>query len=304
MNKVKTYTVAGHTFCFELEESDLIWKRLAHSFSPFEEVKECKHPLFTLTVCEQLEDRECAEPLFINPDLNPPGGRINVYQTREGCLFEMFPYAKEVDQSFLLIADNGKSNKLLLQGNELERSTTANTALMLCYLLNTIRMGTLLIHASAILKDGACYLFLGRSGTGKSTHSKLWIEHIQDAELLNDDHPIIRILPDGEVQTYGSPWSGKTACYRNIHAPLGGVVRIKQAPHNKIEQLSPIKSYASLTTSCCWGFNWDKDLMSEKDRTLQEIIKKIPCYTLECLPNKEAAILCVENVLKSETCNR
>ena len=304
MNKKQTYTVAGHTFCFELEETDPIWNKLALSFLPFEDAEGCKNPLFTLTVCEQLKDTECTEALFINPDLNPPGGRINVYQTERGSLFEMFPYAKETNQSFLLISTNGKNNQLMLQGNELERFTTVNTALMLCYLLNTIRMRTLLMHASAVLKDGACFLFLGRSGTGKSTHSNLWIEHIQGAELLNDDHPIVRIHPDGEVIAYGSPWSGKTPCYRNIHAPLGGVVRIKQAPQNEIVQLSPIKAYASLMTSCCWGFNWDKDLMSEKDRTLQELIKLTPCYTLECLPNEEAAILCTEMVLKNKACNR
>ena len=54
------------------------------------------------------------------------------------------------------------------------------------------------IHSSAIEWNGHCALFLGESGTGKSTHTRLWREHIAGATLLNDDSPIIRI-EEGKV---------------------------------------------------------------------------------------------------------
>lgn len=304
MIRKQTYTVADHTFCLEMEERDLIWERLEHSFSPFENNTICDNPLFTLSVCKQPDNTEDARPLFINPDPNPPGGRVNVYQTARGHLFEMFPYSKETDQSLLVIPFNGEKAEIFLQGNDNERFNRVNTALMLCYLIATIKSRTLLMHASAIVNDGICYLFLGRSGTGKSTHANLWLQHIPDCELLNDDHPIVRIHPNGKVIVYGSPWSGKTPCYRNKNARLGGIVRIKQAPDNKLKSLSPIEAYASVMTSCCWGFNWNEELMKEKDITLQDLIRKIACYTLECLPNKDAAILCAENISIHQSCNR
>jgi hypothetical protein len=70
------------------------------------------------------------------------------------------------------------------------------------------------IHSSTIEWHERCALFLGESGTGKSTHTRLWRENIEDARLLNDDSPIIRVV-DGRVLVFGSPWSGKTPCYIN-----------------------------------------------------------------------------------------
>ena len=56
-------------------------------------------------------------------------------------------------------------------------------------------------------------------------------------------------MPDGTARVYGSPWSGKTPCYKNMEVPAGAVVRIRQAPYNKIERLSGIQAYASLMAS-------------------------------------------------------
>src|SRR5690606_5210473 len=74
----------------------------------------------------------------------------------------------------------------------------------------------ILIHASAVSLKRKGYAFLGKSGKGKSTHSRLWLEHFTGAELLNDDNPAIRLENDGNVYLYGTPWSGKTACYKNV----------------------------------------------------------------------------------------
>ena len=85
-----------------------------------------------------------------------------------------------------------------------------NNALMLQYAFRTAGMNTLEMHASVIENGGKGYLFLAKSGTGKSTHSKMWLRNIPDSHLLNDDNPIVRVLEDGSVRVYGSPWSGKT----------------------------------------------------------------------------------------------
>ena len=112
---------------------------------------------------------------------------------------------------------------------------------------------------------------------------------------MNDDHPVLRVGEDGMTTAYGSPWSGKTPCYKNISAPLGGIIRISRAPYNKPVRLAPIQAYASLMTSCS-GMTWDKELADGRDRTLQGIVSRTPCWVMECLPDEDAARVCSESV--------
>lgn len=146
------------------------------------------------------------------------------------------------------------------------------------------------IHSSTIEYDGRCALFLGESGTGKSTHTRLWRENIEGARLLNDDSPIIRIK-DGRVNVYGSPWSGKTPCYINRQFPVAGFVRLSQAPYNKIKRLNALVAIGALLPSCPHIFAEDNTLQDELCTTLSEVITVTPVYTLACLPNAEAAHL-------------
>ena len=69
---------------------------------------------------------------------------------------------------------------------------------------------TALFHSAVVSYQGKGYMFLGRSGTGKSTHASLWRRYIEGTELMNDDNPAVRIRPDGTAMVYGTPWSGKT----------------------------------------------------------------------------------------------
>ncbi len=146
------------------------------------------------------------------------------------------------------------------------------------------------IHSSTIECSGRCSLFLGESGTGKSTHTRLWRENITGARLLNDDSPIIRMV-DGHARVYGSPWSGKTPCYINRDFPIAGFVRLSQAPHNKIKRLNPLVAIGALLPSCPHIFANDDSLQDELCKTLSEVISTTPVYALECLPNAAAAEL-------------
>ena len=146
------------------------------------------------------------------------------------------------------------------------------------------------IHSSAIAYRDHAALFLGESGTGKSTHTRLWREYIEGAHLLNDDSPIVRII-DGTPYVYGSPWSGKTPCYINKRLPIAGIVRLSQAPHNKICRVNRLMAIGILLPSCPYTFAKDERLQDEICTTLGEVIAQTPIYTLECLPNKAAAEL-------------
>lgn len=171
-----------------------------------------------------------------------------------------------------------------------------NNALMMAFAFASCLKETLLIHASSVRKDGYGYAFIAKSGTGKSTHTGLWIKNISHCDLLNDDNPIIRII-DNVPYLYGSPWSGKTPCYRNIKTKLGAITRIERAADNHIEKLKPTDAFASLLP-CCSTMKWDNKIYNAICNNVIKVIEKVNIYTLHCLPDKNAAIICHNQISK------
>ncbi len=155
------------------------------------------------------------------------------------------------------------------------------------------------IHSSVIVKDGGAVLFLGESGTGKSTHTRLWRENIDGARLLNDDSPIIRCV-DGIPTAFGSAWSGKTPCYVNRSFPIKAIVRLSQAPYNKMHRLGTINALGALLPSCPPAFAYDTELQDNICDTLSEVLGKVPVYHLECLPDADAARLSYSTIFGTE----
>lgn len=152
------------------------------------------------------------------------------------------------------------------------------------------------IHSSVIVSCERGVLFLGESGTGKSTHTRLWRENIEGATLLNDDSPIVRIV-DGKALVFGSPWSGKTPCYKNLSYPIAGFCRLSQAPHNLIRRLHPLAAIGALLPSCPPAFAHDDYLQDGICNTLGALLKQVGAYHLECLPDKAAAELSFNTII-------
>lgn len=155
------------------------------------------------------------------------------------------------------------------------------------------------IHSSAIVVSNRCVLFLGESGTGKSTHTRLWIKHIDGAKLLNDDSPIVRVV-NNEVMVYGSPWSGKTPCYKGESYPLAGLCRLEQAPYNKIETLATIPAIGALLPSCPPIFAHDEVLQDRICTTVGRILRKVRAYRLACLPDEAAAQMSYKTIVAND----
>ncbi len=98
-----------------------------------------------------------------------------------------------------------------------------------------LRFDTFLLHGSAVAVDGAAYLFTAPSGVGKTTHTRLWLENIPGAYVVNGDKPLIRCA-DGVVSVCGTPWSGKEGTNRNTTVPLKGIVFLERGEANRIER--------------------------------------------------------------------
>ena len=189
-----------------------------------------------------------------------------------------------------LVCDAEYSNaELIITGYD--NKFAVDNALMVLYALATANQRTALFHAAVVSLSGRCYLFLGVSGTGKSTHARLWLQHIEGTELVNDDNPVVRITAEDEAIVFGSPWSGKTPCYRNVSYPIGGMVQLNQAPYNNIRRMGGIEAYASLILSIS-GKRWDKSIADGLHQTENWLAEHVPMWFLDCLPNEEAARLC------------
>lgn len=183
---------------------------------------------------------------------------------------------------------------LALNGNALMRAHGFNNAMMMMYAFATADKGTLLIHASVVRRHGTAYLFLGESGTGKSTHTANWQRFLEGCDLINDDNPIVRSI-NGHTLVYGSPWSGKTPCYRQEEAPVGAFVQLEQAPHNAIRRRTTLEAYASLISSSS-VMKWDRRIYDGIHDTLAQIIAQTPVYHLENLPDEAAVRLCHDTI--------
>lgn len=183
-----------------------------------------------------------------------------------------------------------------VEGNSVSRAFGLNNALMLSYSLAAASHETLLIHASLVRNNGYGYAFIAKSGTGKSTQVSMWLRYIPDCDLMNDDNPIVRIINE-EVWIYGSPWSGKTPCYRNVKARLGSITHIARDTCNWVEELTPIQGFASLFPSCS-SMKWDHEIHEFVCNTITKVVEKSKLYILHCLPNKEAAEVCYNAIAK------
>ena len=288
MNIVRSYTVAGLGFTVEAPAALL---DALSNLAPFAG-KASGAPIFTLTLCESLSPGGLRK-VFLTDD-GPGFPEIGIWETEDGrWLFRMSAQPSAPLASELLAARDFSCAQLRLTGTDPRFGL--NNSLMLLYAFASAPFGALEMHASVVTNNEKGYLFLGKSGTGKSTHSRLWLENIPGTELLNDDNPILRLMPDGSVRVFGSPWSGKTPCYKAQDVPAGAVVRIRQAPFNKIERLPLIQAYASLMASAS-GFRPFPGLADHWHRSLEGICAQTPCYVLDCLPDPDAASLCYRTV--------
>lgn len=161
----------------------------------------------------------------------------------------------------------------------------------------TCMHGCVAVHCSANVFDGKTAIFLGESGTGKSTHTRLLRERYPESFLLNDDSPFIRVSGDGKVTVYGSPWSGKTPCYKAEAYPLAAIVRLSQAPYNRISRLNPIQAIGALLPSAPPALNYTEETSDAVCNYISDILAEVPAWSLECLPNTEAAELSHDTIL-------
>ncbi len=146
----------------------------------------------------------------------------------------------------------------------------------------------LLLHAAVIEVGGKAFAFTARSGTGKSTHIRLWRKVYGEAVgIVNGDKPILRFGEDGILRAYGTPWAGKEGWHRNIGVPLSAIVVLERGAVDRISDLPKGDAASHLLSQILLGETPDEALaaLGMLDRVLGAVDTKI----LYCTPTEEAA---------------
>lgn len=142
------------------------------------------------------------------------------------------------------------------------------------------------LHCSCFEYEGNAYIFTARSGTGKSTHTRLWRELFGDKiTMINDDKPIVRLIDD-VFYIYGTPWNGKHSISNNIKAPIKAIFYINRAKENRVIPCDSISSISKLLSQTVLPDN--KNIMNNLLDMLDKLINKIPVYDLYCDISEEA----------------
>ena len=224
-----------------------------------------------------------------------------------GLLIGMdYKYPRMINQSAAYLCKPKKTDfNIMLSKEELYTAHKENPHLSIdeceymitgfIFYRNLVNFNGMLLHASAVFKDGYAYLFSAPSGTGKSTHTSLWLKNFPDAKILNDDKPALRII-DGEVKACGTPWSGKSNLNVNICLPIAGICFLERSQDNYIHKITSDKAIPLMlnqTVRPKMLGNMDKLL-----NTLGRIIEKVDIYRMGCNMEDAAALLSYETMKK------
>ena len=274
------YNIAGHIL--EILKGELGY---IPGFSCFISNPTVQKPLLTIRLNEEVSDQDTGL-LYLFTVENATckfssDGKSYFFQVQEaGNISWLMKICPDEEKFIVLTNMNESTNSYILC-----------FAIWIAFGIASLYRQTVAIHASAITYNKKAILFLGESGTGKSTQSQLWLQYIPDSMLLNDDSPFIRVNSNNLLIACGSPWSGKTPCYQNEQAPIAALIRLKQAPYNAINRLRTIEAIGALQPSLPPIFATDPTLSNLMYQCLSFMLNQAPVYSFDCLPNEDAANL-------------
>lgn len=143
----------------------------------------------------------------------------------------------------------------------------------------------MLMHCSVLEYDGNAYAFLGKSGTGKSTHTRLWLKHLSPTRVINGDKPILEYC-NGEFIAYGTPWMGKERWGTKAKAPLKGLCFLEQAKVNAVRRLR-VSEVSSRLFGQILIPNDESNAIATLDLA-DKMVTNVPAYLLQCDISEEA----------------
>ena len=142
------------------------------------------------------------------------------------------------------------------------------------------------VHGAVVSYCGKAYMFIAKSGTGKTTHINLWRKYFSGVDIINGDKPVLA-ANDKEIIAYGTPWAGKEMWQKNTSAPLCGICLIKRGNKNSIKKLENDDRFSAVFNQVYMPEN--EDSLNLTMKIIDDIIRLVPVYELTCDISKEAA---------------
>lgn len=144
-----------------------------------------------------------------------------------------------------------------------------------------------MLHSSGVVVDNYAYLFSADPGTGKSTHTELWVKYfgIDKAKIINDDKPAIRMIND-KLYVYGTPWSGKTDQNINMRVPLGAIVFLERSEKNWVKEIKPAEAIPLILQQTIRPR--EPEVMIKLLDMLDIVLRRVKLYKLGCNISDEA----------------
>ena len=214
------------------------------------------------------------------------------YRTDEPPAFTV-----EIDRAVIEAERELLRRTALRSGQQPERRSDAELEFNALYRLSAERLarfGAVTVHGSAVGLDGEAYLFTAPSGTGKSTHTRLWREVFGErAVMINDDKPILRCT-DAGVFACGSPWNGKHRLGSAVALPRKAICFLHRGTENRIEPTGGSSAYLALLRAALRPQSAEADRLAVQ--TLGALFSCLPFYRLFCNTDPEAAIIALRGM--------
>ena len=151
------------------------------------------------------------------------------------------------------------------------------------------------LHGAGIVRaDGIANLFVGHSGAGKSTTTRLWTSR-KGVQVLSDDRIIVRrdtfgscsAKGSGGMRIYGTPWHGEARYALAADAPLERIFVLEHGSGNVVSRLSPSQAVAELFARCFVPFH-RHEYVDSALKFLQEVVDAVPVYRYAFEPDQDA----------------
>ncbi len=185
------------------------------------------------------------------------------------------------------VAKDGRQTQLFFDSNSASEENLFH-AMRFAFLILAQQHNLYAVHSASLLYRNKAWLFSGPSGTGKSTHAALWKNEFE-TPLLNGDLNILG-LNNGVPTVFGLPWCGTSGIFSNARHPLGGVIFLAQASHNKVCTLSPHEQTLSLAQRMI-SPTWTQKLLTQNLTFAENLSSRIFIARLLCTPEPNAAIV-------------
>lgn len=156
-----------------------------------------------------------------------------------------------------------------------------------------LRHNGMMLHSSCVEKDGFAYLFSARSGTGKSTHTHLWLKNLEGTRIINDDKPALT-YDNGKWYACGTPFSGKTDENLDIKIPVRAITFLHRSEKNTVKRIPPFQAVSLLLEQTIKPA--DRSLAENMLELADHLLREVPVFSLGCNLQDDAAIVAYNEI--------